>query len=67
MPQARFRSSKGFSLTEVIIAMELPAGSSLERLPGGALGSTQDTDDNGVDFVVRSVPGPENWLTKATA
>ena len=36
------------------------AGSSLERLPGGALGSTQDTDDNAVDFVIRSVPGPEN-------
>ena len=37
-----------------------PAGSSLERLPGGALGSTQDTDDNAADFVVRSIPGPEN-------
>lgn len=36
------------------------AGSSLERLPGGALGSTQDTDDNAGDFVVRPVPGPEN-------
>ncbi|HEY7738755.1 MAG TPA: lamin tail domain-containing protein, partial [Candidatus Limnocylindria bacterium] len=29
------------------------AGSSLERLPGGALGSGQDTDHNLVDFVVR--------------
>ena len=37
-----------------------PAGSSLERLPGGALGSTRDTDDNASDFVIRSVPGPEN-------
>lgn len=36
------------------------AGSSLERLPGGALGSTQDTDDNAADFVLRAVPGPEN-------
>jgi hypothetical protein len=42
------------------VAPAPPAGSSLERLPGGPLGSTQDTDDNGVDFVVRSVPGPEN-------
>jgi hypothetical protein len=35
-------------------------GSSLERLPGGAWGSTQDTDDNAVDFVVRTVPDPQN-------
>ena len=42
------------------VAPPPPAGSSLERLPGGALGSTQDTDDNAADFVVRSVPGPEN-------
>ena len=42
------------------VAPAPPAGSSLERLPGGALGSTQDTDDNAADFVVRSVPGPEN-------
>jgi uncharacterized protein YdeI (BOF family) len=42
------------------VAPAPPAGSSLERLPGGALGSTQDTDDNAADFVVRAVPGPEN-------
>lgn len=40
------------------------AGSSLERLPGGSLGSTQDTDDNAADFVVRSVPGPENSASR---
>ena len=37
-----------------------PAGSSIERLPGGSAGSTKDTDDNAADFVVRSVPDPEN-------
>jgi hypothetical protein len=37
-----------------------PSGSSLERLPGGDAGSTQDTDDNGADFVVRAVPEPQN-------
>ncbi len=37
-----------------------PAGSSLERLPGGALGSGQDTDGNLVDFVVRPAPDPQN-------
>ena len=36
------------------------AGASIERLPGGALGSTQDTDDNLVDFVERLVPDPQN-------
>ena len=36
------------------------AGASIERLPGGALGSGQDTDDNLVDFVERLVPEPQN-------
>ncbi|HET7083004.1 MAG TPA: lamin tail domain-containing protein [Candidatus Limnocylindria bacterium] len=35
-------------------------GSSLERLPGGSVGSGQDTDDNLVDFFVQSVPDPQN-------
>lgn len=46
--------------SEGTVAPAPPAGSSLERLPGGALGSAQDTDDNAADFVVRPVPGPEN-------
>ena len=37
-----------------------PAGSSLERLPGGELGSGQDTDQNLVDFVIRPAPDPQN-------
>src|SRR5918994_4799762 len=37
-----------------------PAGSSLERLPGGSLGSTRDTDSNAADFAVRVVPDPQN-------
>lgn len=36
------------------------AGSSLERLPGGSLGSGQDTNDNLVDFVIQPVPDPQN-------
>jgi hypothetical protein len=36
------------------------AGASIERLPGGALGSGIDTDDNAADFAERLVPGPEN-------
>ena len=37
-----------------------PAGSSLERLPGGPAGSTEDTDDNAADFAVRATPDPQN-------
>lgn len=37
-----------------------PAGSSLERLPGGTAGSTTDTDANAADFAVRSLPDPQN-------
>ncbi len=41
------------------------ADTSLERLPGGAEGSFQDTDDNLVDFVERDVPGPQNSASPA--
>jgi len=37
-----------------------PAGSSLERLPGGPAGSTTDTDDNAADFAVRATTDPQN-------
>jgi hypothetical protein len=37
-----------------------PAGSSLERLPGGSEGSGQDSDQNAVDFIVRAAPDPQN-------
>ena len=36
------------------------AGSSPERLPGGSSGSTQDTDNNLVDFAIQPVPDPQN-------
>jgi Lamin Tail Domain len=36
------------------------AGSSLERLPGGSSGSTQDSDNNVVDFAIQPVPDPQN-------
>ena len=41
-------------------AVAAAAGASLERLPGGELGSGQDTDDNASDFVERNVPDPQN-------
>ncbi|MDQ3879803.1 MAG: hypothetical protein M3295_01775, partial [Chloroflexota bacterium] len=36
------------------------AGGSIERLPGGMLGSTRDTNDNRSDFVGRTAPDPQN-------
>ncbi|HEX2883190.1 MAG TPA: lamin tail domain-containing protein [Candidatus Limnocylindria bacterium] len=36
------------------------AGESIERLPGGSAGSTQDSDDNAADFVQRTLPDPQN-------
>ena len=36
------------------------AGHSIERLPGGAAGSTQDTEQNAIDFVDRELPDPQN-------
>ena len=41
-------------------AIAAAAGASLERLPGGELGSGRDTDDNASDFVERDVPDPQN-------
>jgi hypothetical protein len=41
-------------------------GSSLERLPGGLLGSTRDTDDNASDFVTRLLPDPQNSTSAPT-
>ena len=42
------------------------AGASIERLPGGALGSGHDTDDNASDFVERLIPEPQNLASPPT-
>ena len=42
------------------------AGASIERLPGGTLGSTQDIDDNGADFIERALPEPQNLASPPT-
>ena len=52
---------------EGVVAVAPATGASLERLPGGAQGSGQDTDDNAADFVVRSVPDPQNLASPVTA
>ena len=38
-----------------------PAGSSLERSPGGALGNAVDTNDNALDFFVSPSPSPQGF------
>ncbi len=48
---------------ETRAALAPGSGASLERLPGGAQGSTQDTDDNLVDFITRDVPDPQNAVS----
>jgi lamin tail-like protein len=37
-----------------------PAGSSLERRPGGLAGNGSDTNDNASDWFVSAAPGPQN-------
>jgi len=41
-------------------------GASVERLPGGALGSGTDSDDNAADFAQRLVPEPQNLASAPT-
>src|SRR3954451_10708481 len=36
-----------------------PAGSSLERAPGGLLGNGSDTNENSIDWFVQSAPSPQ--------
>lgn len=43
-----------------------PAGSSLERLPGGPSGSGQDTENNAVDFFMQATPDPQNSASPPT-
>ncbi|HEY8170983.1 MAG TPA: hypothetical protein VIH24_07790 [Candidatus Limnocylindria bacterium] len=51
---------------EAVPAVAPAAGSSIERLPGGAAGSWQDTDLNAADFVERTVPEPQNLASAPT-
>ena len=41
-------------------APSLQNGLSLERLPGGSEGSSQDTDDNSSDFMLSEAPDPQS-------
>ncbi|MFI5225112.1 MAG: lamin tail domain-containing protein [Candidatus Limnocylindrales bacterium] len=43
-----------------------PAGSSIERLPGGEAGNGVDTNDNSVDWFIQSSPLPQNLASAPT-
>ncbi|MDH5242659.1 MAG: lamin tail domain-containing protein [Chloroflexota bacterium] len=45
---------------EGVVAPAPPAGSSLERLPGGDAGNAADTNDNASDWLITAPPGPQN-------
>ena len=57
-------SASGF--VEGTAAPAPPSGSSLERLPGGALGNGADSNDNSADFVMRGTPSPQNLGSEPT-
>jgi hypothetical protein len=50
----------GNSYVEGAVAPAPPAGSSLERRPGGSSGNWVDSNDNAADWVVRSNPVPQS-------
>src|SRR5687768_16153010 len=43
-----------------------PAGSSIERRPGGAAGNGADTNDNGADWFLQGTPNPQNLASAPT-
>ena len=53
------------AFVEGTVAVAPPASSSLERRPGGAAGNGADSNDNGVDWFVSGVPGPQNLAAPA--
>jgi outer membrane biosynthesis protein TonB len=50
-------ATNGFVEGEAALAP--PAGSSLERTPGGLAGNTVDTNNNAADWFIQSLPSPE--------
>jgi uncharacterized repeat protein (TIGR01451 family) len=48
------------AFVETSAAAAPPTGQSIERKPGGAFGSGQDTDNNANDFQVLTTPTPQN-------
>jgi len=53
------------AFVEGLVAAAPPAGSSLERAPGGATGNGRDTNDNASDWFVQGAPSPQNLSAPA--
>ncbi|HEY6013771.1 MAG TPA: lamin tail domain-containing protein, partial [Candidatus Limnocylindrales bacterium] len=51
-------ATNGF--VEGAAALAPPAGSSIERAPGGAAGNATDSNDNATDWFVQPAPSPQN-------
>lgn len=54
------------SFVEGAAASAPPAGSSIERRPGGPAGNGIDTNDNGADWLVLATPVPQNLSAEPT-
>ncbi len=57
-------ATNGF--VEGVPAPAPPAGSSIERRPGGAAGNGADTNDNVADWFVQGTPNPQNLASGPT-
>ncbi|HEY8818424.1 MAG TPA: lamin tail domain-containing protein, partial [Candidatus Limnocylindrales bacterium] len=53
------------AFVEGLVAAAPPAGSSLERAPGGSAGNGRDTNDNASDWFVQGAPSPQNLSAPA--
>ncbi|MEA2621029.1 MAG: uncharacterized protein QOC97_1802, partial [Chloroflexota bacterium] len=53
------------AFVEGLAAAAPPAGSSLERGPGGAAGNGRDTNDNASDWLMQAAPSPQNLSAPA--
>ncbi len=57
-------AANGFVETSAVAAP--PAGSSIERRPGGASGNAMDTNDNAADFAANAAPVAQNLASGPT-
>ncbi len=48
------------AFVEGVAASAPPAGSSIERRPGGSAGNVTDTNDNATDWLIQAAPEPRN-------
>jgi len=64
--QIGLSSGSAFKEGTILQPLTITANQSYERKPGGASGSTQDTDDNASDFQLRTPSDPQNLNSAQT-